>query len=310
MKRLLFAITTLPIFAQALPAHAQQDSSPVDVAAILRELDTLEHKQKQTIESARQSAINTLRQGLGGGPAATNLYTEAIGATRFDGLKDKVSAFTDWKKKNAEEMRSQDFQTALRLHLRYLILSLERGNTDKPMTLAKPSMDYVAELVKAQADFKSDAAEKEILSKKINDSIFTHWLKLGPWLPSEKEWESSPNNVSGILEKNIRRPLREAKDPNLISVWDFEIQTRNENISKRGSRDYDANQFKTIELPKLQFARANDLVALGMNNRGITEIFALIKTNPQHPDFAAWLQRLRELLTPAEKEPPPPAPAP
>ena len=93
-------------------------------------------------------------------------------------------------------------------------------------------------------------------------------------------------------------------------MWDFDIQTRNENISKRGSRDYDANQFKTIELPKLQFARANDLVALGMNNRGITEIFALIKTNPQHPDFAAWLQRLRELLTPAEKEPPPPAPAP
>ena len=227
----------------------------------------------------------------------------------FDGLKDKVSAFMDWKKNHAEEMRSQDFQTALRLHLRYLILSLERGGTDKPMTLAKPSMDYVAELVKAQADFKSDAAEKEILSKKINDSLFTHWLKLGQWLPSEKEWESSPNNVSGILEKNIRRPLREAKDPNLISVWDFEIQTRNENISKRGSRDYDANQFKTIELPKLQFARANDLVALGMNNRGITEIFALIKANPQHPDFAAWLQRLRELLTPAEKEPPPPAPA-
>lgn len=280
---------------QSARIFAQQDAPTVDAAAILREITALEEKQKQTIQGARQSVMNVLRPGLGSGSAAADLYARAVEATDFKGRQGGVSAFQEWKKKNADLLRSAEFQTAARLHLKYLLLSMERGGSDKPLDFAKPAMDYGAEMAQAEAknDFKGVA--KDLLGKKITDSIFTRWLQLSQWLPSEKDWEMIPDNLAGILEKDARVPLREAGDANLISVWDFEIQTRKDSVAS-GKLRHAAEDFNTVQLPKLQFARANDQIVLGRKNRGITDILSLVRAYPQHPDFAAWIQRLRNLL--------------
>jgi len=293
-----FSALAAALFATST-AWAQQDGPSVDAAQILRELDAIETKQKQTLQTAKQQAINLLRPGAAGGSAASGLYESAIEATQFQGLKDKVPAFIEWKKKNTELLRSREMQAALGMHLQYLVMSLERGSAPDAAPFAIPSMQYVGELVKAKAllqkQEKPPKEPKELLDKSLNDSVFVRWLNLGPWLPAASSWELNPGNISGILDKNVRPVWREAKDVRLLESWDFQMQAEADRITT-GRLDHEADQFNTVTRPKLQFSRANDMAQLGMQNRAVAEIVGLVRTYPQHPDFASWVKKLREML--------------
>ena len=280
-------------------AWAQQDGPSVDAAQILRELDAIEAKQKETLQNAKQQAINLLRPGANGGSSASGLYEKAIEETQFQGLKDKVASFIEWKKKNADLLRSREMQAALGLHLQYLVLSLDRGASSDAAPYAVPSMNYVKELVATKAMLqkteKLPKEVKELLDKSLNDSVFVRWLNMGPWLPPASAWELNPGNVAGILDKNVRPVWREAKDVRVLESWDFQMQAEADRITT-GRLDHEADQFNTISRPKLQFSRANDMAQLGMKNRAVAEVVGLVRTYPQHPDFANWVKKLREML--------------
>jgi hypothetical protein len=293
----------------ALSAYAApQDGPPVDVDSVLRELAALEDKQKQTNQQALASAINTLRPGSGGGASASTLYQSAVEATRFEGLPDKPSAFIDWKKQNSDLLRSSEMQTALGLHIRYLLLSIQRSQAKDVKEFVQPSLDYVDDLKRFLETLnKLDKVPdpiKDLMNKGINDSVFTKWLRLGPWLPGNKDWEASPGNLAGILEKNVRIVLREEKSPRVIDTWDYEMQFEADRVTI-GRLAHAADSFNTINRPKMQFSRAIDMILIGQKNRGTSEILALVRTYPQHPDFGNWVARLKELLKPED-----PAPAP
>jgi hypothetical protein len=295
------------IFISLAPlAQAQQDAPALDSDAILREITALEDKQKQTIKQARSASENLLRTGANGGPTAVDLYEKAVEATRFEGLKDKVPAFIDWKKKNAELFRSSEFQEALAFHIRYLLLTMARAGAKNGEEFAKPSLDYAAQLREfreklIKADNTPDLV-KELLDKGVNESVLTKWLNLGPWLNAGKDWEMSPGNLAGILEKNVRSVYRTTKNPQLPVTWDFEMQYEADRISTGRLTDA-AEKFNTINRPRMQFAKANDTILIGMKNRGTSEILALIRTYPQHPDFGNWVSRLKEsLATPKAPE--------
>lgn len=281
--------------------HAQQDGPALDSDAILREIAALEDKQKQTIKQARSASENLLRTGANGGPAAVDLYEKAVEATRFEGLKDKVPAFVDWKKKNAELFRSSEFQEALAFHISYLLLTMARAGAENGEEFAKPSLDYAAQLRQfreklIKGDHTPDLV-KELLDKGVNESVFTKWLNLAPWLNAGKDWESSPGNLAGILEKNVRSVYRTTKNPQLPATWDFEMQYEADRISTGRLADA-ADKFNAINRPKMQFSKANDTILIGMKNRGTSEILMLIRTYPQHPDFGNWVSRMKELLAP------------
>lgn len=312
------------VFAFSLAAHlqAQQDAPPVNADAILRELEQIEQQQKQALLSARQSAMNQVKSGASSGSAAASLYEKAVEAIQFEGTRNKGGAFADWKSNKAALLRSKEVQTALMLHLRYLALSMERKGSDQPELFVQPSLAYANELVGADAlfiklaqsvaqpagsdrDREQQALDREaiklkdeLLGRSLNDSIFVKWLRLGSSLPKGEDWELSPGNLSGILEKNVRGNLRATKNPALLATYELEMKFLADRVTAT-RRDHDATEFNTVIRPRLQLARANDMAELGQKNRAVTEIFQLVKTYPQHPDFGKWLQRLRELLTPA-----------
>jgi len=39
------------------------------------------------------------------------------------------------------------------------------------------------------------------------------------------------------------------------------------------------------------------VLSIGQKNRAVTDMFALIKTYPSHPDAQKWVTRLEEVLT-------------
>jgi len=301
-------LAILFLAAALSPLSAQQDGPPINVDSVLRELAALEDKQRQTHQQALVSAVNTLRPGSGGGASASNLYQSAVEATRFEGLRDKVTGFIDWKKQNSDLLRSSEMQTALGLHIRYLLLSIQRSEAEDGKEFVQPSLDYVQDLRRfleslEKLDNVPDLI-KELMNKGINESVFTTWLRLGPWLPVGKEWESNPGNLSGILEKNVRTVLREEKSPKVIETWDFEMKYEADRVTK-GRLAHAADSFNTVNRPKMQFSRANDLILIGQQNRGISEILELVRTYPQHPDFGTWVARLKALLAPPVAAPTP-----
>lgn len=290
-------------------AQTQQDLPSIDAAQMLRFIEQFEQKQKDAVHSAKAAALKTLQPGTAGGAPASLLYEDAVKATQFTGRDGAAKDFADWKKKNADLLRSREMQDALQLHLRYLILSLQRADADKDADFTGPSWDYAQDLAATLTRWdKSDNVPREardILNKPIGQSIFTQWLSLGDWLP-RNDWEPSSGNLDGILDKNIRATWRKSRNPQLLATWDFQIKFHADQITTDGS-SHQATQFNTARRPQMLFSRADDMAALGQPNRAATEVFKLIQENPTHPDFGKWVGKLRELL---KKSQPAPAPAP
>ncbi len=314
----------LVLFCASRIASAQQDASAVNVDAILRDLDQIEQQQKQAAQSARISAISQIKAAASSGAAAANLYEKAIEDTQFDGTRNKGGSYAEWKASKTDVLRTKEVQAALVMHLRYLVLSLERKGSDKPELFAPVALDYAVELAALdplflkQGEFIKDAANKkseevvvqkeavkmkeELLNKSLAESVFVKWLRLGSLLPGGDNWELTPGNISGILEKNVRPFLRTEKNPKLLETWEFEMKVLADRITF-GRLEHQAAEFNAVTLPRLRFSRANDMVEIGQKNRAAADIYNMVKTYPQHPAFSKWVQRLRELLKPAEPIP-------
>lgn len=319
MKFLRFPLYAIGFAVVVSCLHAQQDGPAVNADIILRDLDTIEQQQKQTVISAKQQALNLLKSAIAN---PGGLYAQAIEEVTFEGKPNKAAAFADWKAANGDLLRSKEMQTLLSLHLKYLVLSLERGASDQPELFVAPSLAYANELFNVDSlfhkqDKRSDrpttdrdkqeqalnnqinGAKKELLDKSVADGVFAKWLRLGPWLPKGDTWELTPGNLAGILEKNVRAEMRAKKDPRLVDTWDMEMKLLADRATV-GRSDFVAADFNTVTRPKMIFSRANDLIIVGQRNRGISDIYGIVKANPQHPDFSKWVARLRELLKPAE----------
>ena len=286
----------------SLVCAQQQDVAAPNLDAILKDIAVLEQKQKQGKIAERNQLVGLIQNAAASGSAAANFYTQAVEEVQFKGKKDKVEAFVAWKKSRADLLRSKEMQTALLLHLKYLLLSFQRKDLEKPETQLPSLMAYVNEVVSCDDLFAKqnppNNETKDLLSKPLTGSIFAQWLPLGEWLPDQKSWEQKPGDVPGILEKNIRSVMRVKKDPQLIQTWDLEMKIEAARITT-GRSDHQADQFNTVTRPRLQFKQAQDMAVIGQPNRALTETIALVRANPLHPDFGIWVAKIRESVKPA-----------
>ncbi|MCX6971686.1 MAG: hypothetical protein NTV93_16235 [Verrucomicrobia bacterium] len=290
----------------------QQDVAPPNVDSIIKEIEALELKQKQGKISERNALLGAIQSAAASGPAAANFYTQAVEEVNFKGKKDKVEAFIGWKKSHSDLLRTKEMQTALLLHLKYLLLALQRKELEKPETQLPAVMAYLNELIACDdlfADQKPPNDEtRNLLAQPLNQSVFAQWLRLGEWLPDDKTWEGRPGNISGILEKNVRSVMRDTKDPQLIQTWDLEMKVEAARITT-GRSDHQADQFNAVNRPRLQFKQAQDMIIVGQPNRALAQMITLVRTSPSHPDFATWVAKIRELVKPASPQTSP-SPAP
>lgn len=290
----LFGLVALPA------ALAQRDTAPLNAEQILKEVDQLEKKQKESGRAEKAQAIATLTRAADSSTAANNLYEDAIEQTQFNGRKEKTQAFLEWKKKNMDMLHSREMETALRLHLRYLILSLQRADSEKAGDFVNPSLEYAMNIQKwlldqAKGNSNLSPEARSLLDKSITESVFCKSMFLSAWLPKSKNWELTPGNFEGILEKNVRPFLREEKSPQLIETWDLLMKFQAERTTL-GRLEHSAETYNTVTQPRLLLSRANDMILIGQKNQGCTEILKLIRTYPQHPDFSQWVTQLRDIL--------------
>lgn len=308
-------VVTFGIFLSISMLHAQQQDVPApDLTALSKEIESLEQKQKLSKASEKNLLMAKIQAATANGQTAASLYSDAVEEVQFKGKKDKVEAFLAWKKSHDDLLRSKEMQTTLLLHLRYLLLSLQRKDMDKPETQLPAVMAYLNDLIAAD-DVVSDPTpakqanpqkkapapppdeRKNLLDKPLSQSVIVQWLRLGEWLPDGKSWEDSPGDVAGILEKNVRSVLREKKDPQLIQTWDMQMKVEADRITS-GRSIHQADEFNLITRPQLLFKRAQDMIIIGQPNRALIETITLVRTYPSHPDFEKWVGKIRESIKP------------
>lgn len=265
------------------------DASPVDPKAILLELKQLEVKQSQTSKFQVNKILQDFSAASSSDGAAIAFYEQAVKATAFEGGKREQTNFQEWKKKDADKLKSMP--TAARLHLQYLVLSLQRA-CNTPLATLKPALiAYTNQVIASHDELK----DQELMTLPISDSLFVKWYGIATLFENLKDWNPVPGDVDGIFSTTLLPMMRTAKDPQLIQYWDAKLERGARDASAAGLSIY-ADQFNQITRPTLLWARAEDMAAIGQRNRAINEMLAIIKANPTHLSAGAWIKELSSFL--------------
>ena len=303
-----------------LPGVMAQDltNSTANTAAILKELDQVTSKASDRIETRRSHALSQIQSAAGSGSSAVNLYVSALENTKY---KETHQEFLDWMKKNQEILRNNSMQNAAQLQLRYLALALQQTDSRDAYAQVPQYEEYLTSLA-GNHFLKNDDAEptptpkpdkkgligpvhynpdapipesKALLRQSLSDSAVVEYFQIGDLLPKGDAFEPTAGSYEGILEKNIRVPLRKKSDQRLLSTWDVQIAQEAATATSSESKQQ-TDVFNQTRLPELLFKKAQDTAAIGQPNRAIAQIMQLIRSYPDNPSVKDWVQAARGLL--------------
>jgi hypothetical protein len=119
-----------PLFCFLLPiaaSAAAQDAPAVDSREMLHQLNQLKEKQSEGLKAQKGKIIQEFTAAASSNASAIDFYEQAIKVTQFEGKNRENTQFRDGKKKEADKLKNAEMQTAVRLHLTYLVLTLRRS---------------------------------------------------------------------------------------------------------------------------------------------------------------------------------------
>lgn len=297
--RILIVVLLAACFSPGLLAQ-----QAVDPEAIRKEMEKLAAARERAQDRRRQEVLRQVTEAAATPVSAGRFYEQAVRATRFTGRRAQLQDFAEWRKQN-DWLGSSEFRAAAQLHLAYLVLTLRRAASDEPEVFVRPSRDYLEDYrqIQSRQFSRQDRApreQRELLNSAVDGSVISEWLQIAPLIADIEDWEIVPGNFRGILEKNIRKHLREQADPALLQTWDYQIAIETENASDE-RLEYEREQFDYVRLPQLHFAKARDMLALGETQGALRNILRLMANYPEHGDFDQWAAAVESAL--AEMEP-------
>ena len=332
-----------PVFllsaALAATSPAQQDAAPPDLSQILQILKGLKDQQAQQVKATKQKALQETQSAAASPAAASAAWVEAIRQTQFEGVEKEGTQFREWREKEGGAYADKEVQSAAQLYFRWLALTLQRSMGSTPKDLLPAVVQYTKDLAadRAAVDALSERARKEkdlagskfhgarkdktgdddrtvkvhdqILDRSLPGSAPVKAMRMDELLKVE-QWEMTPGNVEGMFSNIILPELRAQKDPRVFEYWDMKIRKEADLVKDKPS--YDQDKFNKEKRPALLWSRAQEYLALGQRNRGIAEMLAVIRANPQHPSLGNWINTLENQLNPppsVSAAPPPSASA-
>lgn len=302
------------------PLRAEPPPTP---ASILKQLDALESKQRDAQKKSLNDVLAEVEEAKNYTDAAVKLYQKAVFTVRFDGAKGDQGAYARWTKDNDDLFRDPLFTKALSLHLQYLALTLQALRGDERAKLADPAADFVRaywdyepqrpgsiDQQRAAADKSGKPAKqekepqdiKDLLDQSVATGAVSRFFQIDTVIATVKDWNLVPSAYADTFAKDVSPPLRDAKNPALIGLWDEFIAHQTDKAEKNPLADKRAH-FENEDLPTLRWQRAEDLVAIGQINAGAAQMLEIVQAFPLHPDNPKWIAELRSIVQPlAEKK--------
>jgi len=300
------------ILAPTARLAAQDLPPPQNTDALLKELEQISSGSQSLSQRRRAEAISRIQSASASGATSVELYVTALDSTKY---RENHLAFIEWRQKNQESQRHPSFQNAAQLQLRYLLLGLQRSDQKTALAQVPETLAYLNSLASLHFlegtytpppppkgtqvppipsdKVTSDAAA--MIKQPLTSLAIVDWLQIEDLLPAGKDFETSAGNYVGILEKNVKTPLRGTNDPRLPSVWDLQINTESAVTSTANSKQKE-EVFRNERLPELVFGKLKDTAAIGQPNRAATDMMKLIRGYPLNPSVKDWVDYARGLL--------------
>ena len=233
MKMRFFGCVICLASALCPSAAWAQDASPVnlkEITAVLKQIkDTRAAAEKMKVGRVLQD----FRAAAASNATAIAFYEQAVGATQYDG-KTQME-FQEWKKREADRLKSNAMQNAARLHLSYLLLTIQRAGDMTTKQLEPALLAHIAALsaagegdnaILARRDKAQDLKEagyqpikgvkppekeslfweQDLINRGVESGIFAQWYGISKLFSKLKDWENSPGNVDGHGRHRAAQP--------------------------------------------------------------------------------------------------------
>lgn len=295
MKRI--ALLLLASFTAAGTTSLARDLPDVNRQQLIAELEKMESDRKQQWEFEIKKVIAEIAAASQSPVAATKMYQEAVRATQAGKKNDDDSG----ARRNARAERQEDmqgsstFKLGMQFRLRYMAMLLRTSAGEDPDALFPELERYVDDIL-ADKKLMEDRQSFQVWGRGIGaEDPIVQMFRLEPYLKAAKGWGMVPGNVDGMIDGVLMPKYRDKKDPKLMAFWDDKIERQREKVEEAGL-EMGKQRFETEELPRLLWSRAKDYAHMDEPNRALTEMIAIIRQHPGHPDFERWIGELKAEL--------------
>lgn len=296
------------------PARAET-LSDADREALLDSLDKLRDEAVSKVGAKFKIALAAYRSAVASDEAAIELYLNCMERVNFDEENRKASEFREWKRKEAEKLSDPALRVALRMQLRWLILTLQAFPEDADRSkLGAEALQVVDSIFNEAANL---ASQEELLGQSVLTTVFARAYEISQI--KVEEWPLTPTALDEIYDKVIFPPLRKpSRLEDLRAAWIKRIHqegaaaqywTRNRGEDRKGNGAASGAspafaRFVEVTQPKLQWEMELDLFRSGDESGAATRMLAHLEKNIAHPAARSWSEQLKQLLKPAAPAPP------
>lgn len=277
-------------FGKKSSAVKSAPSTPnLDQEAIIKELEKLRQTRQQTLHTQLNNAYQKISAAAADNGAAMDIYMRAM-QRHFQGQNQDAKQFAEWKKKEADRVRSHGFQQGLHYYMVYLGMTLQNSAGATNAAQLPALLNYIKQL---QGEGKLPPEADEFLKKPVTDNTILRNLDL-PLTPKDN-WVMTPGNIDEMYQRIILPMLREKKDPAAIEYWNQKIEQEVQDATSI-KRTVDQEHFNNDRKPSLLWSRAMEFCQIGQTTRGMNEMLAVIRAYPLHPSAEEWAKELESHL--------------
>jgi hypothetical protein len=283
-----------------IPLTAQQ------VELISKQLVELEKQIGEMRGSTLGAVMQKLRSAVASDAAALNLLLDSeklVNVDRKDLDKSVERQRKEQMERNAErrgdkktEDQDGDMGLAARLHIQYMILTLEARETkaeDRDKLLPKLTA-FIQDVVANAEKLKGRAGQ--FLNRDVGGSVIAQAFQIERFLQGGADWASRPLDFGNMWDRFILPHTKEQKPDGLAAQYDHLISA--ETALRKGMMpEPEFIIWGQQELPELKWQRANYLLRNGTTPlNALKDMLDHIKAYPGHPSAPGWLAEMRNVM--------------
>jgi hypothetical protein len=283
-------------------AQAPSAAGPADLSDVEAFLNQVEAERKKSLFSETDQLARLWNGYLANDAALVAAYKDAYEAVHFEGAKKEHAATKAWEDKNKATFRDDDFLAALRLHVRYLVITLVKRSGDDEAAI-RLTNEWIASFPRDGDRFRRVSGQ-EILRKGLADSPFVKTSAAPRFVLGIPNWHAGDlGNLGDVHRANVLGFYRAKGDPRLLAEWDANLRLE-EDLAAREGLAARRDDFARNRRPWLMLQAGKDLVAAGQRRQGVDIMVRALRESPRSDHFDAIVAEIRRVI--AEARPPKP----
>lgn len=279
--------------------------------ALLQKLEEMRADADSKVDARYRAAIAAYQAAMSSNEAAIELYLNCVEKVNFKDQQKKNADFREWKRREDEKLSDPGMGLALRLQLRWLILSLRAASEKTDRNELIPAAREVVDAIVNDGEKLKN--QRQILNQSAVSSLYAQAYEIGE-VKADK-WVFSPGQIDEIYDKILMPPLRTARQTEALrSAWlrrigqvtrmqEFLPSQEREDGGKRrigmaaDMQNPEHAQFLADVVPDMQWNMEMDLFRHGDERNAAVRMLAHLEKHLSHKSARKWATDFTNLLS-------------